>query len=90
MRWLLHVYLAGNMFVAALLGARARETVSGMVGRKWPDGIVARAIDACHPWEPDHCANVARAEKAARVALGYEVAPPKARQPALFQRDEVC
>jgi hypothetical protein len=78
------------MLVAAILGGQARETVSGMVGRRWPDGCAARAIDAAHPWELDHCANVARAEKAARVALGYEMAPPKPRQPALFQRDEVC
>jgi hypothetical protein len=78
------------MLVAAILGAKARETVSGMVGRRWPCGWAAWAIDACHPWEPDHCAVVARAEKAARVALGYELAPPKPKQPALFQRDEIC
>lgn len=78
------------MALCAVIGGKARETVSGMVGRKWGGSLAARAIDACHPWEPDHCANVARAEKAARVALGYEMAPPKPRQPALFQRDEVC
>ncbi len=73
------------MLLAAIFGAKGRETVSGMVGRRWPKGWAARAIDACHPWEPDHCANVARAEKAARVALGYESTPPEPRQSALFQ-----
>ena len=77
------------MFLCALMGGKARETVSGVVGRRWPGGLVARAIDACHPWEPDHCAVVARAEKAARVALGYEEAGADGvepiRQTALFQ-----
>lgn len=76
------------MALCAVIGGKARETVSGMVGRKWGGSLAARAIDACHPWEPDHCAVVARAEKAARVALGYE--SNQRRQPALFQRDEVC
>lgn len=65
-----NLYLACNMLIASLVpGGRPRETISGRVGRCWPDGRLARLIDALHPWEPDHCRLTAAEEKLARCVL---------------------
>lgn len=68
----MRIYLALNMLVASLLpGGLPRETISGRVGRSWPDSVLCRLIDFIHAHEPDHCALTARLELAARRELGY-------------------
>jgi hypothetical protein len=75
--------VAFNMAVCALLlgafGSLPRETISGFLGRKylsaarWGEAsvwvVLARLVDALHPWEKRHCARVAREEHAGWLAM---------------------
>ena len=72
--------LAFNMLWCSLLlwpwGTLPRETISGFFGRKSRAGVklakrIADFIDWMHPHEPEHCAETARMEYDARVALEY-------------------
>lgn len=67
-----NLYLALNMTAAACIpGGRPRETISGRVGRCWPDSLARKVIDAAHWWDHDHCGRIARLERDARAALRY-------------------
>ena len=67
-----NVYLALNMLLASLLpGGLPRETISGRVGRCWPDSAACMFIDVVHWWDPEHCVQTALLEAAAREELGY-------------------
>lgn len=72
--------LAFNMLWCSLLlwpwGTLPRETISGFFGRQDSAGkrwaaAIARLIDWLHPHEPNHCAETARMERDARIALEY-------------------
>lgn len=68
-----NLYLALNMLLASLIpGGRPRETISGRVGRCWPDSRVCRVIDSAHWWDPDHCYETAQLELAARRVMCYQ------------------
>ncbi len=72
--YVFRVYIAVNMLLASLLpGGLPRETISGRVGRCWPDTRLSRAIDLFHPWEPDHCRLTARQERNVRRAMCYHL-----------------
>jgi hypothetical protein len=75
------LYVAGNMFVCALVfapWALPRETVSGLLGR-WKShqrgkrkvfAVVASAVvDRIYFWEPNHCVEVYLCEHQARMVL---------------------
>lgn len=72
--------LAFNMLWCSLLlwpwGTLPRETISGFFGRKDLAGSktahrIVIFIDWLHPHEPRHCAETARMERDARIALEY-------------------
>lgn len=75
------VYVAANMAVCALVfvfWALPRETISGLLGRweltetGWRRGVglaLSSVVDLIYFWEPNHCAEVFRAEAEARAVL---------------------
>ena len=74
--------LALNMLWCAFLlwpfGTLPRETISGFFGRCARSGSatahrIAVLIDWMHPHEPHHCAETARMERDARIALEYHL-----------------
>lgn len=70
--YVFRVYIALNMLLASLIpGGLPRETISGRVGRCWPNSWGCRLIDRMHPWEPGHCVLTARQERNLRTAMCY-------------------